>query len=139
MLMACRRASLLLSGFLVTSAVLAASGGHPKGFWMLENTDSDMPFGGLKLNKNDHFELLIYDNECQLYSVEGSIKQKSTTSWELKNSVDYSNTFLMVRENKKLKLVDTEDQKMFFFETTQSKLEKEIKQHCKNTNNTKGK
>ena len=101
---------------------------------MLENTDPDMPFGGLKLNKSDHFELLIYDNECQLYSVEGSIKQKSNASWELKNSVDYSNTFLMVREDKKLKLVDTEDQTMFFLETTQSKLMNEVKQHCKNTN-----
>ena len=127
----CQRAFLLLSGFLVTSAVLAAGGGHPNGFWILENTDPDIPFGGLKLNMHNRFELLIYDSECALYVVEGSIKQKSAYSWELKNSVDYSNTFLMIREGEKLKLVDTEDQKMFFFKTTQSKLDKAIKQRCK--------
>ena len=138
MLMASKRASLLLSGILVTlvTNTVSAAGSTPEGFWMLENTDTDMPFGGLKLNTSHHFELLIYDNKCLPYTVEGDIKQKTVNNWELKSNIDYSNTFSLTRDGKKLKLVDTENQSMFFFETTENNLKKAIKQNCKKTNAT---
>ncbi len=133
MLSACRRAYLLFSGFLITTAVIAIPAGHPEGFWILENTGTEVPFGGLRLNHANLFKLLIYDDNCQLHTVEGTIKQKTTNSWELKNTFDYSNTFLMTQQDRQLILIDTEDtdQKMFFTETTQSKLDNQIKLHCK--------
>ncbi|OED48062.1 hypothetical protein ACH42_02725 [Endozoicomonas sp. (ex Bugula neritina AB1)] len=137
MLMVSRKVYLLFSGLLITSAVIAAGNGHPKGLWMLEKIDSEIPFAGLRLNKNDRFELLVYDNMYQLYAIEDPIKQKSDSSWELKNNADYSNTFLMTMDRNKLRLVNTDDQKMFFFKTTQNKLKNAIEQKSYKPSNKK--
>lgn len=129
MLLACRRASLLLSGFLLSGAVttaFAAQPTQPTGYWVLENKDSETPYGGLKLNRPKSFSLLLFDSNCQLYRAEGSIRQKKGT-WELKNQADHSNVFTMTEENHKLKLVDTEGQVMLFTSVSEAELEKELK------------
>lgn len=129
MLMACRRFALFFSGCLITCSVIAASDSHPKGFWILKNTDSEIPFGSLRLDQSDHFELLVYDSGFKVYIVEGAIRQKNDSQWELKDSVDNSNTFLMSRDGNELKLVDTENQHLLFAETTENKLKKAIIQY----------
>lgn len=129
MLFACRRASLLLSGFLISGAVtatLAAQSTQPDGYWVLENKDSEKPYGALKLNRPKAFSLLVFDSNCQLYRVEGEVLQKNN-SWELKNQADHSNVFILTKKAKKLKLVDTEGQVMLFTSVSEAELEEELK------------
>ena len=130
MLGACRPSFIFLLWFAVSNLALAASVSQPTGHWVLKNTNNDMPYGGLKLIKPKQFELLMYDSGCQLYKVEGSIRQKSEQIWELKSSVDHSNTFIMTRDARQLQLVDTEGVKMLLTETTSQKLQQGISQHC---------
>lgn len=136
MLEACRKHFVHLTWFALSNIVLAA---QPSGYWVLENTNNDMPFGGLKLDKPKHFELLMYDTDCQLYQAEGGIKQKSEHTWELKSAVDHSNTFIMTMKARQLQLIDTEGVRMLFLKTTPEKLKQGISQHCHNhrTHNNK--
>ncbi len=126
MLITCRRASLLLSSILLSGAVTAALAAQPTGYWVLENKDSETPYGGLKLSRPKTFSLLLFDSNCQLYRAEGSIRQKKGI-WELKNQADHSNVFTLSREDKKLKLVDTEGQVMLFTSVSETELENELK------------
>ncbi len=129
MLIASRRASLLLSSFLITGAVAAVEAskvGEPEGFWILENRDPEKPYGGLKLNRPNAFSLLVFDSNCQLYKVEGKIRRRAH-SWELKNHADHSNVFILTRESQKLRLVDTEGQEMLFTAASEAELEQELK------------
>ena len=128
MLITCCRASLLLSGFLISGAVataLANQAEQPDGFWVLENKDPEKPYGGLKLNRPKAFSLLVFDSNCQLYKVDGNVRRKEH-SWELKNQVDHSNVFTLTRKSKKLRLVDTEGQEMLFTEATEAELQQEL-------------
>lgn len=122
----------LLFWFSLSNIAIAAPVFQPAGYWVLDNTNKDMPYGGLKLDKPKHFELLMYDSDCQLYKAEGGIKQKSHQTWELKNSVDHSNTFIMTKKAQQLLLVDTEGVQMLFTETTLQKLKQGINQNCQN-------
>ncbi len=125
--------------FLIPSGLIAlliglsatADSQPPRGFWLLESVNEETPYGGLKLNTPNKFTLLIYDNHCKLYTVNGSIKQKSDNSWELKNHVDYSNTFILKRRGDKLELVDTEDEQLLFTLTTADELKQGIRAYCK--------
>ena len=132
MLETCRPSFTILFWFALSNIAMAASVSQPSGYWMLENTNNDMPYGGLKLDKPEHFELLLYDSDCQLYRAEGSIRKKLEQTWELKNSVDHSNTFIMTRQAYQLQLVDTEGVKLLFTKTTSQKLKQGIRQHCQN-------
>ncbi|MGB1271901.1 MAG: hypothetical protein ACPG5T_07500, partial [Endozoicomonas sp.] len=130
----CRRASLLLSCFLVTNATMAAAPSAeepPAGFWELENSSDDMPYGGLKLDRANAFTLLMYDSNCLLYTINGPMKKKSAHTWELKHNEDYSNTFLLTKKEKKLELIDTEGQKMVFSAASEAQLTKGINQQCR--------
>ncbi|MFK0573839.1 hypothetical protein [Endozoicomonas sp.] len=129
MLIACRRASLLLSGFLISGAVTAAlaeESMQPNGYWVLENKDSEKPCGGLTLNRSKTFSLLVFDSNCQLYRAEGEIRQKQG-AWELKNHADHSNVFILTEDAQRLKLVDTEGQVMLFTSASEAELEEELR------------
>lgn len=140
MLEACRSCFVILIMSALSSIATGASVSQPTGYWVLKNTDNDMPYGGLKLDKPKHFELLMYDSDCLLYKAEGGIRQKSEQTWELKNSVDHSNTFIMTKKAQLLQLVDTEGVQMLFTETTSQKLKQGISQNCQNhhSHNNKG-
>lgn len=134
MLILCRRASLLLSGFLVTSATMASvpsAEEPPGGFWELEISNDDMPYGGLKLDHPNTFTLLMYDSNCQLYTINDPMKKKSPHTWELKHNEDYNSIFLLTKKEKKLELMDTEGQKMMFSASSEARLAKGISQHCR--------
>ena len=136
MLGACRKTLLFfLSGMIVASTVAAPVPKPPKGVWVMENTNKTTPFAKLELTPQNHFDLVVYDNTCQAYPIEGEIKPKSNQGWELKNASDYSNTFMLTRENKKLELFDVEHpkDKMLFVEISPDKLqvlEEQAKKHC---------
>ena len=139
MLETCLRSSILLFWFALSNTVMAAPVSQPSGYWVLENTNNDMPYGGLKLDGPKHFELLMYDSDCQLYTAEGGVRKKSEQTWELKSSVDHSNTFVMTRKAQQLQLVDTEGVQMLFTKTTLQKLKLGVRQNCQNlqSNNNK--
>ena len=132
MLEACRPGFTILFWVVLSNIAVGASVPQPTGYWVLENTNNDMPYGGLKLDQPKHFELLMYDSDCQLYKVNGGIRQKSEQAWELKNSVDHSNTFIMTKKVQQLQLVDTEGVRMLFTETTPKKLKQGISRNCQN-------
>ena len=132
MLGACRINFTLLFWFALSNAAMATSVPQPTGYWVLENISTDTPYGGLKLDKPGRFELLMYDNLCQLYKAEGGIRQKSEQTWVLRNSVDHSNTFIMTKKAQQLQLVDTEGVHMLFSETTSQKLKQGIRRNCQN-------
>lgn len=131
MLRVCRPSAIFLFWFALSNFAITAYASQPTGYWVLENTNNEMPYGGLKLEKPKHFELLMYDSDCQLYKAEGGIRQKSEQTWELKNSVDHSNTFIMTKQAQQLQLVDTEGVKMLFTETTPQKLKQGISKNCR--------
>lgn len=128
MLIACCRASLLISGVLISGVITAALSNQteqPDGFWVLENKDLEKPCGGLKLNRPQTFSLVVFDSNCQRYQVEGKVRRREH-SWELKSQVDHSSVFTLTRESNRLRLVDTEGLEMLFTPATEAELEQEL-------------
>ncbi|WP_299734929.1 hypothetical protein [uncultured Endozoicomonas sp.] len=124
--------SLLISGLLLSS-IVAADVAQPSGYWLLENSDDEKPFGSLKLDKPNQFALLVSDSNCELYQVTGSVREKQN-NWELKSQNDHSNVFILTREADRIKLMDTEGQLMMFVPSSKKDLDQSInrisRQNC---------
>lgn len=124
-----KKTMIFLFAFILFNSAIVHADSKPSGFWTLENVNDQMPYGGLTFDRTGQFTLMLYDDNCQLHTVEGGIKQKTNNKWELKSAVDYSNVFTMTIAENKLQLVDTEGVHLLFSETSKQALRSGIKKH----------